>query len=202
VVTQAPGSFLSHISGLSLARSSTAVHWGGPETAPLTRAMPPSFLSFKELRRRSKANFRTERSTDESSEFSHNTTPTSGSAFTDGSPPTSGSSTPPSIATQSDPALNLQSQDQPHPLQPAAVPRPHPRPNAGSNRHSVSGMVGLGSPAPEGRGPVLPVSLFSPRITNVSDGQWVSDAQGDTRTLRKPNPENQLLTSSRYIRRF
>jgi hypothetical protein len=140
--------------------------------------MPPSFLNFKELRRRSRANFRTERSTDESSESSHNTTPTSGSTFTDGSPPTSGS---PSIATQSDPALNLQSQDQPHPLQPAAVPRPHPRPNGGSNRHSVSGMVGLGSPVPEGRGPVLPVSLFSPRITNVSDGQWVSDAQGASR---------------------
>jgi hypothetical protein len=177
VVTQAPGSFLFHISGLSVARSFTIVSWNGLGTATVTRAMAPSFLNFKELRRRSRANFRTEQS-DESSESSHNTTPTSGSTFTDGSPPTSGSSTPPSTGTQSDPALNLQSQDQPHLLQPAAVPRPYPRSNGGSNRYSVSGMVGLGSPGPEGRGPVLPVSPFSPRITNVSDGQWVSDTRG------------------------
>lgn len=144
-----------------------------------SRAMSPSFLNFKELRRRSKASFRTERSTDESSVSSHNTTPTSGSTPgstpTDGSPPTSGSSTPPSIRAQSDLALNLQSQDQPQP-QPAAISRPNPRPNGGSNRYSVSGMVGLGSPGPDGKGPVLPVSVFSPRITNVSEGQWVSDA--------------------------
>ncbi|KAK4156447.1 putative peptidase family-domain-containing protein [Chaetomidium leptoderma] len=125
--------------------------------------MPPSFLNFKELRRRSKASFRTEPSTDGSSETSNNTTPTSGSL------------TPPSIGAQSDPALNLQLKDQPSSL-PTAIPRPqpHPLPNgAGSNRNSVSGMVGLGSPVPGGRGPSLPVSQYSPRIINVADSSWV-----------------------------
>ncbi|KAJ4291540.1 hypothetical protein N0V88_006137 [Collariella sp. IMI 366227] len=92
--------------------------------------MAPSFLNFKELRRRSRASFRTERSTDESSESS-NTTPTSGSL------------TPPSIAAQSDPALNLQLKDQLPNLPTVVVsrPQPHPYPNGGSNRYSVSGMA-------------------------------------------------------------
>ncbi|KAL2194553.1 putative peptidase family-domain-containing protein [Corynascus similis CBS 632.67] len=128
--------------------------------------MPPSFLNFKELRRRSRASFKTERSTDESSETSNHTTPTSGSL------------TPPSIGADSDPALNLQLKDQPQPQPPSvpstavARPQPHPFPNA-SNRYSVSGMSGLGSPVPGGRGPSLPVSQFSPRIINVADNSWV-----------------------------
>ncbi|KAK4040996.1 putative peptidase family-domain-containing protein [Parachaetomium inaequale] len=124
--------------------------------------MPPSFLNFKELRRRSRASFRTERSTDESSEGSNPT-------------PTSGSLTPPSIGAQSDPALNLQIKDQLPPPPATAIPRPqpHPYPNGGSNRYSVSGMSGLGSPVPGGRGPSLPVSQYSPRVTNVADGSWV-----------------------------
>lgn len=130
--------------------------------------MAPSFLNFKELRRRSKASFRTERSTDESSEASNNTTPTSGSL------------TPPSIGAVSDPALDLQLKDQLRPSLPAAIPRPQPNPypNGASNRYSVSGMVGLGSPVPGGRGPSLPVSQYSPQITNVADSSWVSGALG------------------------
>src|SRR5690606_26559886 len=126
--------------------------------------MPPSFLNFKELRRRSRASFRTERSTDESSEASNHTAPTNGSL------------TPPSIGAESDPALNLQLKDQPqsHAISPPAAARPqtHPFANA-SNRHSVSGMIGLGSPVPPGKGPNLPVSQYSPRISNVADGSWV-----------------------------
>lgn len=122
--------------------------------------MAPSFLNLKELRRRSRASFRTDRSTDSKSDSSKTTTPTSGSL------------TPPSIAQQSDPALHLQLKDE------APIPRPqlHPYPNGGSNRYSVSGMVGLGSPVPCGKGPSLPVSQYSPRITNVPDNSWVGGA--------------------------
>ena len=148
--------------------------------------MAPSFLNFKELRRRSKASFRTERSTDESSEASNNTTPTTGSL------------TPPSIGAQSDPALNLL-KDQLHPPLPTAIPRPqtqpHPYSNGASNRYSVSGMVGLGSPVPGGRGPSLPVSQYSPRITNVADSSWVSGAPGDQFSSR-------MLTNSRSTKRY
>ncbi|KAK4124173.1 hypothetical protein N657DRAFT_680201 [Parathielavia appendiculata] len=125
--------------------------------------MPRSFLNFKGLRRRSRASFRTERSTNESvSESSNNATPTSGSL------------TPPSIGAESDLALNLQLKDQPQQPPPAPVsrPQPHPYPNGGSSRNSVSGMVGLGSPIPGGRGPSLPVSQYSPRIF-MKDDSWV-----------------------------
>ncbi|KAL2263118.1 hypothetical protein VTK26DRAFT_8139 [Humicola hyalothermophila] len=125
--------------------------------------MAPSFLNFKELRRRSKASFRTEQSTDSSSDSSNQTTPTSGSL------------TPPSIAAQSDPALNLQLKDHAQPPHATAIPRPHPHPypNGASNRHSVAGTVGLGSPVPPGgKGPSLPTSQYSPQITNVPDNSW------------------------------
>ncbi|KAL2163709.1 hypothetical protein VTH06DRAFT_5767 [Thermothelomyces fergusii] len=126
--------------------------------------MPRSFLSLKDLRRRSRASFKTERSADESSEVSNHSTPTNGSL------------TPPSIGAESDPALNLQVKDQPQsqPAPPTAVGRPqtHPVPNA-SSRHSVSGMIGLGSRVPPGKGPSLPVSQYSPQISNVADGSWV-----------------------------
>jgi hypothetical protein len=129
--------------------------------------MAPSFLNFKELRRRSRASFRTERSTDSSSDSVSNL-PT----------PTSGSLTPPSIGQQSDPALNLMLKDQPQSPPTVTISRPqtHPYPSGATNRYSVSGMAGLGSPVPAGRGPGLPVSQYSPRITNVSENTWVSDA--------------------------
>ncbi|KAB5518758.1 putative peptidase family-domain-containing protein [Coniochaeta sp. 2T2.1] len=131
--------------------------------------MAPSFLNnFKELRRRSKASFRTDRSTDISSDGSNGTAPTSGSL------------TPPSIPNQSDLSLHLQVKgDQPDgALSPPPIPL-QSRPQLSSsgsgagNRQSVSGMTGLGSPVLGGRGPQLPVSPFSPRIMNIADNAWV-----------------------------
>ncbi|TPX09563.1 uncharacterized protein E0L32_009164, partial [Thyridium curvatum] len=123
-------------------------------------AMAPSFL--KELRRRSRASFRTETSTDSSSEESHGTAPTTGSI------------TPPSLSQTSDSASNFPFKDSATTPPNAAVrPLPQPVPNSNSKRHSVNGMAGLGSPASSGRIPSLPVSQFSPRIANVQDGSWV-----------------------------
>lgn len=112
--------------------------------------MAPALFNLKELRRRSRASFRTERSTDTSSDGSTGNTPTSGSL------------TPPSIAHQSDPALNLQLKESP-PVRPALS----------TNRYSVSGMAGLGSPVVGGKSS-LPVSQYAPRIANVAENSWVS----------------------------
>ncbi|KAI1848349.1 hypothetical protein JX266_005655 [Neoarthrinium moseri] len=126
--------------------------------------MAPSFLNFKELRRRSRASFRTERSnTDNSSnddQLSHGTAPTTGSI------------TPPSLAAQSDPSLNLQVKDQQNA---PAVPQNRPPLQATTNkRYSVSGMTGLGSPTVNGQNKNLAVSHYAPRITNVTENSWVS----------------------------
>jgi len=120
----------------------------------------PSFL--RELRRRSKASFRTEKSTDTSSDGSRS----------NGHTPTSGSLTPPSIlAHQSDTALNLQLKDASGPFPPHVRPLLQPVAN---KRYSVSGMTGLGSPAMGSRVPSLPVSQYSPRVSNINDNCWVS----------------------------
>ncbi|KAI1773761.1 putative peptidase family-domain-containing protein [Hypoxylon cercidicola] len=123
--------------------------------------MAPSFLNFKELRRRSRASFRTDRSTDTSSNDDHHSQHTT---------PTNGSITPPSLTAQSDPALHSQLKDQ-APTPPVPGNRPPPQPN--SNRYSVSGMTGLGSPLLNGKSS-LPVSQYAPRITNVTENTWVS----------------------------
>lgn len=147
--------------------------------------MPPSFLSFKDLRRRSRASFRTHSSTDTSSDGigSQVTTPSSGSV------------TPPSIAQSSDPALDLQLKDrngsntrlqrQPShqqihsqsPTQSQSLPQlnsqARPPLSSSSNRYSVSGMSGLGAPSIYGR-QNLPVSQYSPRISNITENAWVS----------------------------
>ena len=138
--------------------------------------MAPSFLSLKELRRRSRASFRTDRSADSSADSSASSS--SSSSSSSNATPTSGSLTPPSIAQRSDTALDLQVKDQARSAPAAALPRPHSHSclNGSSNRHSVSGMTGLGSPLPGGKGLSLPASQYSPRVTNVPDGSWVSDA--------------------------
>jgi hypothetical protein len=127
--------------------------------------MAPTFLSLKNLRRQSRASFRTETSTDTSSDgaLSHDTHDTT---------PSSGSLTPPSH--QSDPALNLQVKDGNGPgLTPAqAQNRPMMAPGGNSSRYSVSGMSGLGSPSPNGR-TNLPVSQYAPRVQNISENAWV-----------------------------
>lgn len=127
--------------------------------------MAPSFLNFKELRRRSRASFKTERSnTDNSSndndDGSHDTAPTTGTV------------TPASLATQSDLALNLQVKDSVPPLVPAGTRPPlQTQPN---KRYSVSGMTGLGSPVINGSNKSFAVSHYAPRISNVTENCWVS----------------------------
>lgn len=145
--------------------------------------MAPSLLSLKSIRRRSKASFKTEKSsndaTDASSDGSHGRTPTSGSL----TPP----SAAPSVAGLSDVALNHQLSKEKLSESPSGTPPVPPLPQLrpplrattnGSNRHSVSGMTGLGSPAPGGRGPQpqLPVSPYAPQIDNIRNGAWVSFA--------------------------
>lgn len=126
--------------------------------------MAPKF--FKELRRRSKASFRTEASTDTSSD----------GAVSHGTAPSSGSVTPPSIAHQSDPALNLQLKDSNEQLH-QMPPRPTlPANGSTTSRYSaqsVSGMSGLGSPNLSGK-PNIPLSKFAPRIHNINENSWVS----------------------------
>ncbi|KAJ1325566.1 putative peptidase family [Microdochium nivale] len=127
--------------------------------------MAPSFLNFKELRRRSMASFRTDRSTDTSSNDEHGSHDTG--------TPTTGSLTPPSIAAHSDPALNLQVKDQQVPPVPP-VPSTRPAPTGSpSSRNSMTGMTGLGPPSIKGRGS-LPISQYAPRISNVPENAWVS----------------------------
>lgn len=129
-------------------------------------AMAPSFLNLKELRRRSTASFRTKHSTDTSSNSDHNSHDTT---------PTTGSITPPSLAAQSDPALHLQMKDQSKaPPVPSRPPLQQPS-SSSSNRYSVSGMTGLGSPSLSGRN-TLPVSQYAPRIVNLTENAWVCSA--------------------------
>lgn len=127
--------------------------------------MAPTFLNFKELRRRSRASFRTENSTDTSSDgaVSHDTTPSTGSV------------TPPSIAQQSDPALNLQVKDP----NDAGFQQPQHQnlsrrslPASTSSRRSVSGMSGLGAPSINGK-QSAPLSQYAPRVLNVGENAWV-----------------------------
>lgn len=122
--------------------------------------MAPSLFNFKELRRRSRASFRTGRSTDTSSNSDHLNYDTT---------PTTGSITPPSLSTHSDPGLNLHKDQSPQ--APPVPARPPVQPN-NSNRYSVSGMTGLGSPALSGKSS-LPVSQYAPRISNVNENSWV-----------------------------
>lgn len=126
--------------------------------------MAPGFL--KELRRRSRASFRTEHSTDTSSE----------GAVSHGTALSSGSVTPPSVAQQSDPALNLQLKRNSGSQSPQ-LPQSQSRPtlvNASTNssRYSVSGMSGLGSPSSNGK-QNLPVSPYAPRVHNLTENAWV-----------------------------
>lgn len=122
--------------------------------------MAPTFLSLKSLRRQSRASFRTEASTDTSSDgaLSHDTHDTT---------PSSGSLTPPSM-DQSDPALHLQVKDG----NAASQNRPILTPGGNSSRYSVSGMSGLGAPSSNGRSS-LPVSKYAPRVQNISENAWV-----------------------------
>ncbi|PKS07098.1 hypothetical protein jhhlp_005697 [Lomentospora prolificans] len=125
--------------------------------------MAPSLFNFRELRRRSRASFRTDVSTDTSSDASGS----------HGTAPTAGSLTPPSVSSSSDPSLNLPgSKDSLVPPSPA-IPRPPLSAAApGSSRNSVSGMSGLGYP-PMNYKPSAPLSQYAPRILNIAENAWV-----------------------------
>ncbi|RCI11429.1 hypothetical protein L249_7521 [Ophiocordyceps polyrhachis-furcata BCC 54312] len=123
--------------------------------------MAPKFLSLRELRRRSKASFRTDNSTDGSSD----------GAVSQGTSPSSGSVTPPSIALQSDTALDMQIKNSPNPQGQPLPPRPVLGSKLNGSRHSVSGMSGLGSPSLSGKNS-LPLSKYAPRVHNVTENSW------------------------------
>ncbi len=125
--------------------------------------MGPKFL--KQLRRRSKASFRTEASTDTSSD----------GAVSHGTAPSSGSVTPPSIAHQSDPALNLQLKDSSEQLTQTSSRPPLPANGSNTSRcstQSVPAMSGLGSPRLDAK-PSVPLSKYAPRIHNLNENSWV-----------------------------
>ncbi|KAM0285497.1 hypothetical protein ACHAQH_001447 [Verticillium albo-atrum] len=117
---------------------------------------------LKSLRRRSKASIRTEPTTDRSGD-QYNTD--SSSDASRNTAPTTGSVTPPSTHG-SDPALDQQLKN----LNPTARPPLQPLP--ASNRYSVSGMSGLGSPVLNGKSN-LPVSHYAPRIINAPNNAHV-----------------------------
>ncbi|KAH6891004.1 putative peptidase family-domain-containing protein [Thelonectria olida] len=140
--------------------------------------MAPSF--FKDLRRRSKASFRTERTNTDRTDRSNDTS--SDGAGSPGTTPSTGSVTPPSIHQHSDPALNLQVDDARQLKQQLRQTSPNrhstqnlvPQPplSSSSSRLSVSGMSGLGAPSTSGK-QNLPISPYSPKISNLSENAWV-----------------------------
>ncbi|KAG6286078.1 hypothetical protein E4U09_006916 [Claviceps aff. purpurea] len=129
--------------------------------------MAPSFL--KQLRRRSRASFRTDTSTDASSDGTNS----------QGTSPSSGSVTPPSVGHQSDPALDFQ-------IKSSGSLRKIPKrtvsqsrtalssvcSNSSNSRTSVSGMSGLGAPPVSGRDTVS-LSQYAPRVHNILENSWV-----------------------------
>ncbi|KAL3426185.1 zinc metalloproteinase [Phlyctema vagabunda] len=121
--------------------------------------MAPAFL--KDIRRRSKASFRREQSTD-SSNGNPNGSPSIPAAKSS-STLNSGSNTPPTLTT-SNSSSNLQVLGE-------KLGRPTVS-TAASNRYSVSGMAGLGFPSPNSK-TTLPTSLYAPRIVSISDNTWV-----------------------------
>ncbi len=126
--------------------------------------MAPSFL--KDLRRRSKASFRTDRSTDESS--SNDTNGSTPSTSTLNSAGDQGGTTPP--LTKSGSASNLQNGNMPPPVPLYRPTSQMPASNRYSTIGSVSGMSGLGSPAQNSS---LPTSPYAPKILSIADNTWV-----------------------------
>jgi hypothetical protein len=126
--------------------------------------MAPSFL--KDLRRRSRASFRTDKST-ESSNGSSGTVPTTQSTSTLNS--TYGSQTPPSALQSSSSSQNLyRDQTNQQPLVPV-----RPQISTASSKRYSTGMYGLGSPSSANGNATLPTSPYAPRITSIHDGAWV-----------------------------
>jgi hypothetical protein len=126
--------------------------------------MAPSFL--KDLRRRSRASFRTDKST-ESSNGSSGMVPTTKSTSTLNS--TYGSQTPPSALQSSSSSSNLY-KDQITPPPPVPV---RPQISTSSSKRYSTGMYGLGSPSSANGNATLPTSPYAPRTTSIHDGAWV-----------------------------
>jgi hypothetical protein len=126
--------------------------------------MAPSFL--KDLRRRSRASFRTDKST-ESSNGSSATVPTTKSTSTLNS--TYGSQTPPSALQSSSSYSNL-FKEQTNQALPVPV---RPQISTSSSKRYSTGMYGLGSPSSTNGNATLPTSPYAPRITSIHDGAWV-----------------------------
>jgi hypothetical protein len=145
-------------------------------TAQFHDIMAPSFL--KELRRRSRASFRTAGSTD-SSTRSNETVPTTKSSSTLNS--TYGSQTPPSDLHNPSPSSTSQVQALLPP--PAASQQPQLASSPSVKRFSVSGMSGSGSQGTANS--AFPVSPFSPRITSINDGAWVCKPCSQIRLKRQ-----------------
>ncbi|KAI1264563.1 putative peptidase family-domain-containing protein [Xylariaceae sp. FL1019] len=108
--------------------------------------MAPRMPSFKNIRRRSLASFRTGSGDSSTS----NEDPSSQAAT-----PSTGSITPPSMAGQSDPALAAQ---------------PNQPPGLRSNRNSY---ISVGQASPSSEATERPPSVYSPRITNVQHNERV-----------------------------
>ncbi|KAL2752195.1 hypothetical protein ACRALDRAFT_1066245 [Sodiomyces alcalophilus JCM 7366] len=130
--------------------------------------MAPAFL--RELRRRSKASIRTQRSSDRVGE--QYSTDCSSNA-SQGTVPTTGSVTPPSNHG-SDTALDIHLKDaNPQSANTAPILRPPPQPiaNTNTNRNSVASLAGWSSHAGNGRASLV-ASPYAPRVINCADGTY------------------------------
>lgn len=120
--------------------------------------MAPSLFSLKGLRRRSKASFQTERSTDTSSEEV---------SVSNGTTPTSGSSTPPSLSHKSDDTLSTSIKDT---IPGAQIQQRTLTHNVRKKRTS---MMNMGPSSTNSSKTNLSLSPYTPRIANFIDGSWV-----------------------------
>ncbi|SPO01348.1 related to jacalin-like lectin domain-containing protein [Cephalotrichum gorgonifer] len=123
--------------------------------------MAPSLFNFRELRRRSKASFRTEHSVDTASDLGGS-----------GATTTEGSLTPPSVSSTSDPSLPALLHDVKDTLSAPSTPRPPPTATPSLYRRSVASVNGLGY-SPMNGGSVTPASPYAPKVTNVHENAWV-----------------------------
>ncbi|MCJ1420463.1 hypothetical protein MMC32_006820 [Xylographa parallela] len=120
---------------------------------------------FKDLRRRSKASFKTEKSSNDS-DGSNGSEPTDKSSITLDS--IYGASTTPSSLHPSLSNLALSKPNGAGAMPPPARPSPA---NSSNNRYSITGLT---SPVSNGTStPKLPLSPYAPRVLSVSDNSWV-----------------------------
>lgn len=135
--------------------------------------MAPSFL--KELRRRSKSSFRTEKTGRTPGSADSNTGSDEGKGIesalaaksSSSLNSSSGGTTPPAPLTSPSSTTNLQTLSNGNGQHPVSPNRPT---ITTSNRYSVSGMSGLGSP---NGSTTIPVSPYAPRILSIESGSWV-----------------------------